>query len=291
MAIALTEFKGFCGFKPKNEIIKFLNNVIEFKEFVDDQDIRQLDKATDDQNVKQALKKIFNSVMSASQEKINEQVNKLIGRCSNDEAFKSSDIEDENLRSLVLTLNKQFPNDIGIFCSYLLNVVELKPGQSVFLKANDPHAYISGDIIECMATSNNVVRAGLTPKLRDVGTLVNMLTYENAPADSQLMETKSLDNAKNTDVYDPPIEEFSVARVKLNENEITEHRPINGPSIIIVTKGEGIITNRDDAVKPSGQSETLSMSEGEVIFIGSKTSIKIKGSKGNLELYRAFAEV
>ena len=38
--------------------------------------------------------------------------------------------------------------------------------QAIYLAANEPHAYVSGQIIECMATSDNVVRAGLTPKLR-----------------------------------------------------------------------------------------------------------------------------
>ena len=42
-----------------------------------------------------------------------------------------------------------------------------QPGvQAIYLAANVPHAYVSGQLIECMATSDNVVRAGLTPKLR-----------------------------------------------------------------------------------------------------------------------------
>jgi len=45
------------------------------------------------------------------------------------------------------------------------------------LAANEPHAYLKGDCVECMATSDNVVRAGLTPKLKDSDTLIKMLTY------------------------------------------------------------------------------------------------------------------
>ena len=41
--------------------------------------------------------------------------------------------------------------------------------QAIFLPANEPHAYVSGELVECMATSDNVIRAGLTPKLRCVG--------------------------------------------------------------------------------------------------------------------------
>lgn len=38
--------------------------------------------------------------------------------------------------------------------------------QAIYLAANVPHAYVSGELVECMATSDNVIRAGLTPKLR-----------------------------------------------------------------------------------------------------------------------------
>ena len=100
---------------------------------------------------------------------------------------------------------------MGVFCVYLLNYVVLEPGeatrasrvdprpkepgpsradavptracvrvcaQALFLAANEPHAYISGECVECMATSDNVVRAGLTPKYKDVDVLCAMLTYE-----------------------------------------------------------------------------------------------------------------
>ena len=68
--------------------------------------------------------------------------------------------------------------DIGVFAPYLLNVITLAPGEALFLGANEPHAYLSGDCMEIMACSDNVVRAGLTPKLRDVPTLCAMLTYK-----------------------------------------------------------------------------------------------------------------
>ncbi|GAA5900876.1 hypothetical protein JCM8208_004634 [Rhodotorula glutinis] len=83
---------------------------------------------------------------------------------------------DKQERQLVQTLDGDFPGDVGVFCTFVLNIVRLKPGEAVFLKANEPHAYLDGDIMERMATSDNVVRAGLTPKLRDVPTLTSTLT-------------------------------------------------------------------------------------------------------------------
>lgn len=79
---------------------------------------------------------------------------------------------------LVLQLEKQYPADVGVISAFFFNHVKLNPGEALYLGANEPHAYLSGECIECMATSDNVVRAGLTPKLRDVQTLCSMLTYK-----------------------------------------------------------------------------------------------------------------
>lgn len=42
-----------------------------------------------------------------------------------------------------------------LFLNYLL----IAPGESFFMAANEPHAYVAGEIIECMACSDNVVSA------------------------------------------------------------------------------------------------------------------------------------
>ena len=46
------------------------------------------------------------------------------------------------------------------------------------ISPDEPHAYIAGDLIEAMVNSDNVVRGGLTPKLKDTKVLMDMLIYE-----------------------------------------------------------------------------------------------------------------
>lgn len=79
---------------------------------------------------------------------------------------------------MVLRLESQYPDDVGIIAAFFLNYVKLKRGEALYIGPNEPHAYLSGECIECMATSDNVVRAGLTPKHRDVRTLLSMLKYK-----------------------------------------------------------------------------------------------------------------
>ena len=78
----------------------------------------------------------------------------------------------------MIKLNSQYSLDVGVLVSNFLNYITLKPGQATFMGSNEPHAYISGNCIEAMANSDNVVRAGLTPKYKDVATLTSMLTYK-----------------------------------------------------------------------------------------------------------------
>ncbi len=61
--------------------------------------------------------------------------------------------------------------------SFFFNILRLKKGEAIVITPDEPHAYINGDIIECMVSSDNVVRGGLTPKFKDTDTLVKV-TYK-----------------------------------------------------------------------------------------------------------------
>lgn len=54
--------------------------------------------------------------------------------------------------------------DPGLMCFFLFNIVCLHPGEGLVQIARLPHAYLRGQNIELMAASDNVLRAGLTPK-------------------------------------------------------------------------------------------------------------------------------
>ncbi|KAG8993331.1 Mannose-6-phosphate isomerase [Tulasnella sp. 427] len=142
--------------------------------------------------------------------------------------------------------------------------------------------------MECMATSDNVVRAGLTPKLRDVPTLTSMLTYKWGPADSQIMPPVKYRSTKATTIYDPPIEEFSVLMTCLKSGENEVHEPIKGPSILILTEGSGRLawTEKDS----SRQEESLEK-PGLVYFAGAGVGLELEAGEGGMTVYRAITEL
>ncbi|GAA5991124.1 hypothetical protein JCM10908_006548 [Rhodotorula pacifica] len=287
MAVALTDFSGFCGFRPPSEIASFLDKVPEFAAVVgssvaDSFKSKFLSGSPSEEDKKAGLKEIFEPLMKADDKLVQEQAAKLVKRVEADGAGF-----DKDERELVKTLNGDFPGDVGIFCTFVLNIVHLKPGEAAFLKADEPHAYLDGDIMECMATSDNVVRAGLTPKLRDVPTLVSMLTYTSSPPSEQIMDPVGFRSTKHTTLYDPPIDEFSVLLTDLKDGETESFDAIDGPSILIFTQLEG---GKGTASLKWSQGEEKINREGQVFFIGAGEKVEIAAQGGRVVSYRAFVE-
>ena len=144
MAIALTEFDGFCGFRPLGEIARFLGAVPALRELVGEEVAAGFEGfvKTGDRDVgrgKEELGKLYAAMMRAEEEKV--------GRCARELVQAARGTEwraGEVLAELVLRLDKEFPEDIGLFCTFVLNYVTLQPGEAMFLRANEPHAYLSG---------------------------------------------------------------------------------------------------------------------------------------------------
>lgn len=125
------------------------------------------------------LRGLFAAYMSCADDIANLQIKALVSRLT--QKAKDSVQPLSALERLMLRLNSEYPDDRGIFAPCLLNVLTLQPGESFFIGADEPHAYLRGDCVECMALSDNVVRAGLTPKFKDVETLCSMLHYRYGP--------------------------------------------------------------------------------------------------------------
>jgi mannose-6-phosphate isomerase len=82
------------------------------------------------------------------------------------------------LDQLIIRLKKQYPDDIGIFCPLYIRYHQLNVGEAMYIPPGCPHAYISGEIIEAMVCSDNVVRVALTEKFKDHDTLFKIMTTE-----------------------------------------------------------------------------------------------------------------
>ncbi|THX77154.1 mannose-6-phosphate isomerase [Aureobasidium pullulans] len=308
MALAITPFDGLCGFRPLAEISHFLDSVPSLRGLVGEDEAKKFQETvkgqetTEDESKtsenKKVLQAAFRGLMESKPEDIEKHAKHLIQQAKDEgDKFAGNGGPSNNgkeLSDLMLRLQGQFPNDIGLFVSFFLNYVKLEVGEAMFLKADDIHAYLSGDIIECMASSDNVVRAGFTPKFKDVDTLTDMLTYSYAPISEQKMSptdypfvtlnTTAYSSSSSATLYDPPIEEFSVVKTDLNKSGAkATFESIDGPSIIICTKGSGKIS-----VGPKEEE----IKEGYVYFVGATAKCVLESiGDESLVTFKAFCEL
>lgn len=191
--------------------------------------------------------------------------------------------DSSKLAKVFLQIQQDFPYDVGSLSLFFMNLMELNKGEAIFLGANVIHAYLAGDCIECMSCSDNVVRAGLTPKFKDVENLLNMLIYDGAKAEDKIFLPRIFDEQhKFTHLFQPPVEDFSVAKIELPGN-VQNYEIVNSKyaSIILVISGE--------AEMSANGMENLKLQRGKVIFLPSKVGpkIELKNIKENFICYQA----
>ena len=75
----------------------------------------------------------------------------------------------------------RYPDDPAVLVALLLNDVVLEPGDALYIAPGVIHAHGSGLGLEIMAASDNVLRAGLTPKHRDVEELLAVTDFTPGP--------------------------------------------------------------------------------------------------------------
>jgi len=278
MAVALTnDFEAMSGFRPIKEIA---SNMLEYSEFTELVGLESKDniiavaEGRFYDTPKAVLQTLFRAYMEADDTLVKKQLNRLISRLSVKTELSSLD-------KLLLKLAKQFPGDSGIFAPIMFNYLKLKIGDAFFIGANEPHAYIQGEILECMACSDNVVRAGLTPKLKDVKTLVKMLTYKSTVPDVQ--QGKRLD--PYTLLYVPPVNDFAMELIELPPGIRYMMKAARSPSVLLTLNGSGILQQ--------GSVQSMPVSFGKAAFMSANTTATIIADENGqgLKIVRALSNV
>lgn len=140
------------------------------------------------------------------------------------------------------------PDDTGALVSLALNVVDLEPGQACYTGAGVLHSYQSGLGLEIMANSDNVLRAGLTPKPVHVPLVLDIAILE--PSRPTLAAQAGDDAARR---YLAPASEFDLTVV--TEGEHTAHA---GPRIVVAVDGAASVTV---------EGETVELRSGQAVFV------------------------
>uniref|UniRef100_A0A7N0SZV4 Mannose-6-phosphate isomerase n=1 Tax=Kalanchoe fedtschenkoi TaxID=63787 RepID=A0A7N0SZV4_KALFE len=272
MALALTQFEALCGFVSLEDLKDVVAGVPEVAELIGNRNKDQVlnfNVKHGQEKFKPVLQEAFTRLMSADKDLVAEVVSKV--KCRLQSEIQLRELKEREL--LVLRLEEQYPGDVGVISAFFLNYVRLKPGEALYLGANEPHAYLSGECVECMAASDNVVRAGLTPKLRDVPTLCSMLTYKQGHP--EILRGVSVNPYIKK--YLPPFDEFEVDSCALPQGASTAFPAVPGPSIFLVMAGQGTI--EADSLREE-------IAEGDVFFVAADCEILLT-AETQLQIFRA----
>ncbi len=243
IAIAVSDLQILCGFRPVREIQRMLTSVPEFKLLLSDDLVSHLLKWEGGEG--DFLKTLYSGVVLAPIASLRASCGALVARLK---MVSEPSIEDQ----WVLKVCADYPEgDIGLFSFYILNLIRLSPGEAIATGPNTAHAYLSGELLECMANSDNVVRAGLTNKFKDAETLISMLEYRSQLP--QIRSTSSVDSSSNSKV----IREFQARALKKNDKYVN----MNSEDSV------GLYFNLDGSCSLKYKTEDFELHPGEACLI------------------------
>jgi mannose-6-phosphate isomerase len=275
MIFALTPFEALCGFRPAARTREILQHVAaafdaaegEAPALVDAllEDLRAADEGA-------GLRAAFERLITGGSSVAGDTALVVAALLS---GAPLAPYETE--LATVISLNEKYPGDPGVLISLLLNRISLQPGEAVYLPAGNVHAYLHGLGVEVMASSDNVLRGGLTPKFIDVPELLRTIDFQPVavpmlPADRTVMDQE---------LFRPPFEEFQLQRIELAPDAGPVPLAQSGAAVVIVVAGDIYLDS------PKGD---LRLSRGGSAFLAAaEAPVNVHPVAGSTETALAFA--
>lgn len=259
LMVSLSDFWLLHGFKPAEKITDTLLNVVELR----------------------GLLPVFNQsgygglykyVMEMPQEEVNRILRPLIDNLAATYKDKKPDKYDEDFWAAKAAYS--FPHhgkiDRGIFSIYLFNLVHLKKGEGIFQDAGVPHAYLEGQNVEIMASSDNVLRGGLTNKHIDVKELLKHVkceaTYVRILPGEQIMDTER--------IYITPAPDFQLSVFELKAGDMVSFSPVTA-EIMLLTEGMAELDNGSGILKLEPGHPSAIVFSGKEVKIATATGATV----------------
>ncbi len=253
--VALTDFWMLHGFRAAEEIAAEFRRVPEFLnlvyEFEDDLAAGGSDAGP------RAVENLYKTIMTMPQGRVDAFLEPLLQRLM--PRYGGGELSKNSPDFWAARAAEHFPlpdghRDRGIFSIYMMNLVQLKPGEATFQDAGIPHAYLEGANVELMAGSDNVLRGGLTPKHIDVPELLDTLTYACGPA--EIITGRQEGDVK---IYPTPAMDFELALLELSAGTNTKRSADHGPDILLLMEGQARVQSDDGT--------SIELSRGQACFV------------------------
>ena len=264
LLLALTYFTGLKGFRRIGEILALMERIAPAGM---SEELMLLKEKSEPSG----LESFFKALMTLDKSRRNHILKNAVGlaekRADQDPAFH-----------WMVELSREYPEDIGIFSPVLLNIVELRPGDAMYLEAGELHCYLNGLAMELMANSDNVLRGGLTPKYTDVPELLKLVDFKTGPA----LPVKPAETRPCESVYQTPAQEFLLSVISVDKGKSFESPLDRTVEMVICMEGEA-------EIKDPGRGKAISLTRGRSVIIPS--SVPQYRIDGMATLYKASVPV
>jgi mannose-6-phosphate isomerase len=228
LLLALTTFEALCGFRPVEESLHCLAKL----------QVPEL-KPTIAALARGGLRAAIPQLLALSGKRRIALVTAVAEAAAGFVA--AHDPEFINTYRWAATLAETYPGDPGVVISLMCNHLKLAPGEAVFLPAGNLHAYLSGAGVEVMASSDNVLRGGLTGKHVDLAALIEVLDFTDGrvPVLHPVLGPGGLR-------YPVPVEDFDLTRCQLDGQ--SGSLTTRGPQLFLCTEGRAVLTSVDGEI-------------------------------------------
>lgn len=182
---------------------------------------------------------------------------------------------DRRALTWAVRLARLHPKDPLVAAPFLLHLVRLEPGHTLFVPAGAPHAYLYGTVVEIMANSDNVLRAGLTHKQVAVEELLEIVDGSTRP----VLDVPAVELSPHETVWRPPVLDFQLGRVRATSGAPVATFPhVVGPQVVLCTEGP---------VTVAAGAHEIRLGPGESAFVGAAGAPLTVSGPG--EIFRASA--
>ena len=248
LLLALTTFEALCGFRPVEESLHCLAK-LQLPEL----------KPTIAALARGGLRAAIPQLIALSGKRRTHLVGAVARRAG--QFVAAADPEFINTYRWAARLAEAYPGDPGVVISLMCNHLKLAPGEAVFLPAGNLHAYLSGAGVEVMASSDNVLRGGLTHKHVDLAALIEVLDFTDGkvPVLHPVLGPGGLR-------YPVPVEDFDLTRCQLDSQ--SGSLTTAGPQVLLCTEGQAVLTAADGE---------LVLGRGESAFVPAGDPVSARG--------------
>ena len=270
LMVAMGDFWLLHGFKPEDKLKRTMQEVSELNFLL----------PVFNQS---GYKGLYKAIMEIPQNKVDEQLLPLSKRII--PLFREGKIDpvhpDYWAAKAFLRFSSSGTIDRGIFSIYVFNLVKLQLGEGIFQDSGVPHAYLEGHNVEIMASSDNVLRGGLTNKPVNVPELLKHVQCE--ATHPQIIRGEH--NGTEL-VYKTPASDFELSSFKLSKGA-QEKITTQTAEVFLVVEGEVHIADKNNSIiLKKGQPSGLALAGNELQVTANESSWLFRAGVPNHRLVK-----